>query len=613
MRFVRLEMLFLIWTIPVFFMVFLYGWKKRRRILLRYASQKGLDAIAPETLSARRAMKAALMLAALLFVIIALSGPQYGYRWQEVQQRGIDIIVALDCSRSMLATDIKPTRLDRAKREVYDLLALLKGDRIGLVAFAGTAFLQAPLTLDYEGFHIFLSALSPDFLPVGGTDISGAIETALSAFDEKTDSQKAIILITDGENTGKSDPVAAAKEAEAAGVKVFSIGVGRPDGVPIPGKAGGFQKDDRGTIVLSRLDEDTLKKIAALTGGTYVRSIVGDMDLDRIYTTEIRGKMELSTLTSGRKQIWEDRFQWFVALAIIACILEGLLPLTRKSATATLVLVCFLLLTFPAHAESYRESMQKGLSAYDRGDYESALTHFTAAQLEKPDDTGVSYNLGNTYYMIGDYDSAANHFKALEKTQDKALRRKVLYNLGNANFRKQMLDEAIENYQEALTVDPVDIQTQQNLAYVKKMSEMQKEQQKQQGDSNEDKDKKDPSDNDPSESGQGDSQEKDDPGTPDPSEQQGKDNADNSENQPQPSYGKEMDSDASSESTQPPADSEADENQAPPAGSTGTQPDEMTRSPDEKKQAERALNRLKDQPGKAMIPMVRGRHVEKDW
>ena len=207
MKFSQIEMLFLIWAIPVFFLVVVYGMKTRQNILARFASSKALSAIAPEANSGRRWVKAGLVLCSLLFVCLALSGPQYGYKWQTIEQKGVDIIVALDLSRSMLATDIQPTRLDRAKREIYDLLAMLKGDRMGLVAFAGTAFLQCPLTLDYDAFNIFLNSLTPDSMPVGGTDISGAITTSLSAFDLKTTSQKAVILITDGENTGKGDPL----------------------------------------------------------------------------------------------------------------------------------------------------------------------------------------------------------------------------------------------------------------------------------------------------------------------------------------------------------------------------------------------------------------------
>ena len=293
MKFNQIEMLFLIWAIPVFFLVVVHGMKTRQAILARFASQKGLDAIAPETDSGRRWIKAGLVLCSLLFICLALSGPQYGYKWQTIEQKGVDIIVAIDLSRSMLATDIQPTRLDRAKREIYDLLAMLKGDRMGLVAFAGTAFLQCPLTLDYEAFNIFLNSLTPDSMPVGGTDISGAITASLSAFDLNTASQKAIILITDGENTGKADPMEAAESARKAGVKLFCIGVGSDEGVPLPAETGGIKKDRSGNIILTRIDEETLKKMAALTGGAYVRSVAGSMDLDVIYTKEIRGKWRL--------------------------------------------------------------------------------------------------------------------------------------------------------------------------------------------------------------------------------------------------------------------------------------------------------------------------------
>ncbi|MCP4112154.1 MAG: VWA domain-containing protein [Desulfobacteraceae bacterium] len=308
--------------------------KKRRNILSRFASVKGLQTIAPGIFSNRRWVKAGLILCVLLFLALALSGPQYGYNWQEVERKGIDIIIALDCSKSMLAADIKPTRLDRAKREVYDLLTMLQGDRIGLVAFAGTAFLQCPLTMDYEAFNIFLNTLTPDFLPVGGTDITGAVSESVSGFDKKSNSEKAVILITDGENTGEGDPEEAARDAEKAGVKIFCIGVGSEDGVPVPNSEGGLKKDKSGQIVLTKLDEDTLKKMSVLTGGTYVRSVAGDMDLDAVYTNEIRGKMENATLRSGRRQIWEDRYQWLLALAIIALTAELFLPSTRKTVSA---------------------------------------------------------------------------------------------------------------------------------------------------------------------------------------------------------------------------------------------------------------------------------------
>ena len=387
MKFNQIEMLFLLWAIPVFFLVVVFGMKTRQNILARFASPKGLRAIAPDTNPGRRWIKAGLVLCSLLFICLALSGPQYGYLWQTIEQKGVDIIVAVDLSRSMLATDIQPTRLDRAKREIYDLLTMLKGDRMGLVAFAGTSFLQCPLTLDYEAFHIFLNTLTPDFLPIGGTDISGAVTVSLSAFDLKTASEKAIILITDGENTGENDPMEAAENARKAGVKLFCIGVGSNEGVPIPAETGGIKKDRSGNIILTRLDEETLKKMAILTGGTYIRSVAGSMDLDVIYTNEIRGKMEASTLSTDRKQIWEDRFQWVLAFAILAIGAELFVPVVRKKA-AVLGMLFLLLYSVPVHAEN---PLGSGIDAYNRGEYDKALKLFIDAQLDQPDRPDILY------------------------------------------------------------------------------------------------------------------------------------------------------------------------------------------------------------------------------
>lgn len=301
MTFSDMDMLWLIWAVPVLFLFCFWGLRKRNRILARYATARGLAAISPDTVASRRWIKAAMLLMVVVLGVISIAGPQYGYQWRQIEQKGVDLIIALDCSKSMLATDIQPTRLDRAKREVVDLLNLLQGDRVGLVAFSGTAFLQCPLTLDYAAFHLFLSTLTPDFLPVGGTDIGMAIETALSGFNTTDASDKAVILITDGESTGE-DPLKAAKAAADAKVRLFCIGVGATDGVPIPTAGGGFAKDATGNIVLTRLDEATLKKVAVMTGGGYVRSVAGNMDLETIYTKHIRKEMEATTLSQQKKK-----------------------------------------------------------------------------------------------------------------------------------------------------------------------------------------------------------------------------------------------------------------------------------------------------------------------
>ena len=488
MKIARVEMLYLIWVLPVLFLFFLYGMRRRQGILHRFASGKGLDAIVFGGSSKPRWIKAALILLSLLGVAAALSGPQYGYRWQEIERKGIDIIIALDCSKSMLAKDIPPSRLDRAKREVYDLLNLLQGDRIGLVAFAGTAFLQCPLTLDYGAFHLFLETLTPDYLPVGGSDISGAVAAAIAGFDAKGSREKAVILITDGENTGAGDPMKAAEDARDAGVKLFCIGVGTGDGVPVPAPEGGFVKDRSGKIVVSRLSEETLQRMAVATGGTYVKSIAGDMDLDVVYTREIRGGMEMETLKDGRKQVWEDRYQWVLFLAAMALIAEMFLASGKNAggAAGLMILMCLILATAaPVRADALRD----GASAYGEGNYETALKHLIDAQLDAPDDPEVLYNIGNTYYRLKDFDSAAKNFEAAAASGDQRIRHDALYNLGNANFRRQDFKRAVENYETVLKMAPDDSYASENLELArKKMLEQQQKKQSSQKESGTQKD-----------------------------------------------------------------------------------------------------------------------------
>jgi len=601
MNFVRIEMLFLIWAVPLLLLVVIYGMKRRRRILAGFSSDRGLESIAPGAAVKRRRIKAVLILGALIFMVLALSGPQYGYRWQEIERKGIDIIIAIDCSRSMLATDIKPTRLDRGKREIFDLLYLLKGDRVGLVAFAGTAFMQCPLTLDYEAFNLFLNALSPDFLPVGGTNISGAIMAALAGFNSKDNSEKAVILITDGESTG-GDPVPAAEKAKAAGVKLFCIGVGKNDGVPVPDSQGGFKKDAAGKIVITRLDEDTLKKTAISTGGTYVRSVAGDMDLDVIYNREIRGKMDLATLSSGRKQIWEDRYQWFLALALAALVIELFLPSVRKT---MLVSVLVLALTFnhsAAFAAGWYQSMQKGLEAYEKQDYEKALKIFIDAQLEDPDRLETYYNIGNAYYKLGDYRSAFENYEQALKSEKLALKQKSLYNRGNSNYRMGKLEEAATDYEAALKLASNDREASQNLEFVKKMMAMKKQQQQQ----NRSEDRK------KSEDGKESSQADQKNGEPKPQDKStDRQNADKDTAEPSAEYGKSMDAGAADDNKgQASASQHEKTGQDQKVAVKGA---EQTPDPDQIKQAERMLNRLQDMPGKAMMPDYRERKVEKDW
>jgi Ca-activated chloride channel family protein len=235
-------------------------------------------------------------------------------------------MIVLDVSRSMLVKDVEPDRLERAKREISDFIRVVQGDRVGLVAFAGAAFTQCPLTLDYGALAMFLTALSPDMVPVPGTDLAVALQTAMSSFDATSATDKVILFITDGEDN-ENRGFQAAREAAKRGIKIFVFGIGDPSGGPIPsadGK-GGFKKDAEGQLVVSRLNEEGLKEIASATGGTYVRSVAGDLDLDILYFEGIKERTKAADLKSGKIKVYEERFPLFVMLAFILLMLEGLI------------------------------------------------------------------------------------------------------------------------------------------------------------------------------------------------------------------------------------------------------------------------------------------------
>jgi Ca-activated chloride channel family protein len=423
----------------------------------------------------------------------------------------------------------------------------------------------------------------------------------MDSFDPNSPADKAVILITDGEHTGSGDALKATEALKQMDIKLFCIGVGGTEGVPIPAAAGGFKKDRSGQIVLSRLDETTLKKMALITGGTYVRSVAGDMDLDAIYTEEIRRKMDAQMLTSGRKQVWENRFQWPLALALACLVAELLLPVTRKPISAAIVAALILLPAVAADANDTHE----GITAYQQGDYKTALKHFIDAQLKAPDDPQRLYNVADAYYKTGNFDAAADHYKQVLEADDRELKRKALYNLGNTEFRRGNAREAIGHYEAALKMAPEDRLTKENLEFVKQVLAQQQQKQSTDGQQDPDPDKQDQQDGSESNQGQDASsqqnREQSQPGDDD-------DQAGGSEQQRE--FDDQMnDQQASRQQGRQTAPSDADPSQEQPAAQA-RQTDDQEGDP---VRAERMLNRLQDQPGRAMMPAPGRRNVEKDW
>jgi Ca-activated chloride channel family protein len=320
-------------ALPLLAAFLIAAWRARRRALEQFAGPPLSDRLATTLHRGGRTWKAVLVVGAILFAILALARPRWGFEWHEVKHRGVDVFVLLDVSRSMLAEDVRPNRLTQAKFAVKDLAQKLRGDRVGLVAFAGTAFVQCPLTVDYEAFRLTLQDANPGVIPVGGSTVGLAIRTALKGFEAGEGRERAIVLITDGESTD-DDALQAADEAARQGVRIYCIGIGTTEGelIPVrePGKAMEFVKDQQGQVVKSRLDEETLKQIALTTGGIYVRSAPGDFGMDDIYERGI-AQLEQSEYESKLQKRYFERFQWPLGIALALLMMEAFISDRRRT------------------------------------------------------------------------------------------------------------------------------------------------------------------------------------------------------------------------------------------------------------------------------------------
>jgi Ca-activated chloride channel family protein len=268
----------------------------------------------------------------IIFIIIGLANPQIGSKMEEVKREGVDLMIAIDLSNSMLAEDLQPNRLMRAKQSISRLIDRLDGDRIGLVVFAGDAYVQLPITTDYSAAKLFLSTINTNIVPTQGTAIGKAIELSINSFDVSNDQNKAIIIITDGENH-EDDAIQKAKEAEDMGIFVHTIGMGSAEGGPIPiknryGTITSYQKDKSGNTVITKLNEEMLKEIAANGGGSYIRANSTQSGLDALFK-EIN-KMEKKEIGSKVFTDYKDRFQWFLGIALLLLIIESLLRNTKN-------------------------------------------------------------------------------------------------------------------------------------------------------------------------------------------------------------------------------------------------------------------------------------------
>lgn len=329
-RFAHPDFLYLLLLLPAVILLFILNEIRKKKTLKRLGEVKLVSALVPELSGIRPVLKFILQLVAVISGIIMLSRPQFGSKIEDVKKQGVEVIIALDVSNSMLAEDIQPDRLTRAKQAITRLVDDLDNDKIGLIVFAGDAYIQIPITTDYISAKMFLSTINPNMVPKQGTSIGAAINLGVRSFSPGDGKSKAMIIITDGENH-EDDPVKEAEEASKAGIIIHTIGIGSTDGVPIPLLSNGkkdYLKDVNGNTVITKLDEEILKKIALGTDGNYVRASNSNIGLDEIYD-QIK-KMKKQDLESTMYTEYNDQFQIFAALAIFLLFADFLI-MERKN------------------------------------------------------------------------------------------------------------------------------------------------------------------------------------------------------------------------------------------------------------------------------------------
>ena len=335
MRFANTQALFLLIASLLALGLYWWGIKRKKAALARFGDPALILRGREQVSFGRQAGKGALVVIASIFITLSTARFQCGTHLESVKREGIDLIIAVDVSRSMLAEDLRPNRLARAVQEVREIIDSLRGDRIGLVAFAGDAFVQCPLTLDYGAAKLLLSVVNTDLIPLPGTNVASAIEKAIETFEQQERKNKFLILITDGEShTGDVEQFAQAAARE--GIVVYTVGIGSPEGVPIPefdpaGNRTGFKKDSEGQTIVTKLDELTLEKIALATNGKYYNATPEEAELDIIYDAISSGdKKELGSMQFTQ---FEDRFQYFLGIFIVIILWETLFTERRKVIT----------------------------------------------------------------------------------------------------------------------------------------------------------------------------------------------------------------------------------------------------------------------------------------
>ncbi|MDD2242824.1 MAG: VWA domain-containing protein, partial [Bacteroidales bacterium] len=497
--------LFLILVIPFFYLLYALYRRGRNKRITKFGTPELVDKLMPERSKSIGWVKLTCFSLAWLFLMLGLARPQIGAKLKESDDKGSEIMIALDVSNSMLARDYSPNRLERAKMDIAHLVNRLHNDRIGLVVFAGQSFVQLPITADYVSANIFLNSISTSSVPIQGTAIGEAIETCAKSFSEEGmagKDNKAIIVITDGENH-EDDAVAAAQSAREAGIRVYCIGVGTPQGQPIPMAGGGLMKDKEGNIVVTKLDEPALQEIAKAGDGVYVKAGDAEFGLD-VILDKIRDLSKQSYKALAFEE-YDEQFMYFLAIALAFLLLEFLIGDRKLGKKIFMFAVLFLTISTQGFAQRDKKQVSSGNRYFGKSKFKQAEVEYRKGLLRDSTSVLGRGNLANTLYRMKDADNATKLFEGEADTvgklpfnlnwngSDKTIVRKkysrkdigkpsniskFFFNAGSNYLVQKQYDKAAEMFKQSLVRNPSDMMAKANYVYAKKMAQNQQNQNK---------------------------------------------------------------------------------------------------------------------------------------
>lgn len=486
--------LYLLVLIPLLALIRFFMIRQQKKRLRKFGDLELVRQLMPDVSRFRPMVKFYLLLAALALLIVVLARPQLGTKISHEKRTGIETIICMDISNSMLAEDVTPSRLDRAKMMVENLVDHFTNDKIGLIVFAGDAFVQLPITSDYVSAKMFLSSITPDMIPTQGTDIAAAITMASHSFTHEENIGKAIIVITDGEDH-EGGALEAAKEAKEKGMNTYVLGVGSPNGAPIPAGNGDYMKDNSGQTVMSALNEDMCRQLADAGSGAYIH-----VENNTNAQEQLDNELDKLAKKETSSTIYSDYDEQFQAVAIIVllllilevCILEIKNPMLKNLSlfkrTKKVAAVCVMLLVAVGmQAQSDRQMIRQGNKQYRKGNVAEAEVSYRKAVERNERNPQANYNLGNALMGQRKDSLAITQLEKAAKLETNPLRRAQAYhNMGVICQQHRMFGEAIEAYKEALRNNPTDNETRYNLELCKRQQQDQQQDQNQQNQQNKD-------------------------------------------------------------------------------------------------------------------------------